>query len=188
MVIYEERKERKNHMKHIHPGLREGNLFHFNFFLFHIIIFLHLFLSFFFFFKNLFISSFFSLKVIFFKINKWKSKIKRKRVVCLESALQYSYKISVSLSPGSEAETREVPRCHALPCVHGHVDQYSLHSLWPSSLLLRVRGLRRKVPALPISNPTRPTDISTHMPHRNVTLVWREGELPELLQYLMTFL
>ena len=92
-------------------------------------------------------------------------------VVCLETVLQFCYMISVSLSPGSEAETREVPRCHAVPRVHGHVDQYSLHPLWPSSLLLRVCGLRRKVPALPISNPTRPTDISTHMPHSNVTLV-----------------
>ena len=92
-------------------------------------------------------------------------------VVCLETVLQFCYMISVSLSAGSEAETGEVPRCHDVPCVHGHVDQYSLHPLWPSSLLLRVRGLRRKGPALPISNPTRPTDISTHMPHRNVTLV-----------------
>ena len=85
--------------------------------------------------------------------------------------MQYCDMNSVSLSPGSEAETGEVPRCHAVPRVHGHVDQYRLHPLWPSSLLLRVRSLRRKVPALPISNPTRPTDISTHMPHCNVTLV-----------------
>ena len=32
MVIYEEWKKRKNHMKHIHPGLCEGNLFQVHFF------------------------------------------------------------------------------------------------------------------------------------------------------------
>ena len=39
MVIYEEWNERKNHMKHIHPGLCEGNLFQVHFFSFYIIYF-----------------------------------------------------------------------------------------------------------------------------------------------------
>ena len=47
MVIYEERKDRKNHMKQIHPVLCEGNLFQVHFFSFYIIYFyIYLFLVF----------------------------------------------------------------------------------------------------------------------------------------------